>query len=218
MTHYSESYYENVYAGFDNEEFALRWAVGCALVAGYAKNQFENALEFGAGLGQNLAVIHANKKWVVDISDVSQRACEARGFNWRNKLDHVPDQAFDMILSRHSLEHTPDPFSTLQKLRRKAAENANFYLIVPLERSLAVSSLRQFDDHKHLFAWSPEALKNLLLETGWTPTTLAIHNDRLMRRMVALLPRYERAFLLGRRCINALLPKQSAEIIVHARS
>lgn len=214
--HYVDSYYEKVYAGFDDREFARKWALGCAITAGYADLDFDAVLEFGAGLGQNLEVIHARRKWAVDVSDASRRACQIQGIEWRDSLDAVPNESFQMILSRHSLEHVPDPLNTLIKLREKAVPGAQFYLVVPLEHSLAVTSLEQFDEHKHLFSWSPESLKNLLLEAGWAPKTIRIHSGRLLRRMLFMLPRFPHAFGRARRCVTALTPSKSAEIIVRA--
>jgi hypothetical protein len=216
LMHYGKNYYQKVYAGFENEEFAKKWALGCALVAGYTGQHFNAVLEFGAGFGQNLQIIDAAKKWAVDISLPSRRACEAKGFEWRDSLDAVPDRSFDLILSRHSLEHVTNPFEILSKLRSKAAPAATLYVTVPLDRSVAISSLDDFDEHKHLFAWSPESLKNLLLETGWMPQAISIHEGRLFRKMLPLLPRFKQCFYYGRRWISAVAPEKSAEIIVRA--
>jgi SAM-dependent methyltransferase len=218
VTHYDETYYQQVYAGFENVDFARRWALGCALVAGYAGRQFDSVLEFGAGLGQNLEVINARQKWAVDISDVSRQACERKGIIWQNNLDAVPDHAFDMILSRHSLEHVPDPLTTLSKLLHKAKPGAVLFLAVPLDHSLALTSLEQFDEHKHLYSWSRETIKNLLLESGWRPQTISIHSGRLLRRMLFLLPRFPETFRNARLLMSTVNPTKSAEIMVRAES
>src|SRR5689334_9931888 len=96
-TAYNSKYYEDVYAGFENEAFARRWAIGCAITAGYAGREFGAVLEFGAGLGQNLSIIKASSRWAVDVSEESKNACRAKGFEWKGALAEVPDRTFDMI-------------------------------------------------------------------------------------------------------------------------
>jgi SAM-dependent methyltransferase len=217
-TAYNSKYYEDVYAGFENEAFARRWAIGCAITAGYADRQFGSVLEFGAGLGQNLAIIKAKSKWAVDVSEDSKNACRAKGFEWRGALAEIPDRTFDMILSRHSLEHVPEPRRVLLDLHKKSqGTQTELFLIVPLEDSVRVSSLKDFDEHRHLFSWSPETIKNLLLDTGWQPSQIAINNGRFFRKMTAMLPDHPKLFGLGRQLINRFTPSKSAEIIVQAK-
>jgi SAM-dependent methyltransferase len=216
--HYDQKYYEGVYAGFQDQDFARRWALGCAIVGEYDRHDWRNALEFGAGLGQNLEILNAsNSKWAVDVSDQSRDSCRSKGFEWRSTLDEVPDGAFEFILSRHSLEHVPDPYTVLKKLKAKAKENCELVLVVPLDHETAVTDLHKFDEHRHLFSWSPETLKNLLMETGWWVKSIDLHSGRWFRRMTnTMLPRYRLSFNLGRWLVTRCLPMKSGEIIAHA--
>jgi len=216
MSHYDKAYYDEVYAGFEDQNFSTKWALGCAIVGGYADKRYESALEYGAGLGQNLEVLSARRKWAVDINETSRLACQKKNIEWCSSLDMVPDASFDMILARHSLEHVPDPLDVLRRLRSKATRSAELFLIVPFETSVRVSSLSRFDEHRHLFSWSPETLKNLLLECGWLPHRIHVHNGVLLPRMTSWLPRFRKAFVVGRTVLN-LLPWKSAEILASAR-
>ena len=214
--YYNQSYYSDVYAGFEDGQFARRWALGCAIPAGYSDFSWGSVLEFGAGLGQNLEVIQAARKWAVDISEESRVACERKGFKWSSDLKGVPDQAFDMLLARHSLEHVLDPLFVLRELLVKARTAANLFVVVPLDHEKRLTSLTDFDEHRHLFSWSPETIKNLLLEAGWKPVSVKLNNGRLLRRMTALLPQHQTAFSMLRGAINKYTPLKSAEIVVRA--
>ena len=70
-TAYNQDYYDVAFGGFNDPVFRRRWARACALLGGYGDLSSDAALEFGAGLGQNLAEIKAAEKWAVDISVTS---------------------------------------------------------------------------------------------------------------------------------------------------
>lgn len=211
-SHYGSDYYSNVYRGFDDEHFAKRWALGCAIIGGYADKSFSSVLEFGCGLGQNLNVIAAAEKWGVDINDASRHSCARLGFQWRSTLDDVPDGKFDFILARHSLEHVLDPADVLRTLLKKLAPGGSAYIVVPLEEVETGFDHDHFDEHRHLFSWTPLTLKNVLLATGWSVKRIDVTNGSMMPRSVALLPNKKSAFKAVRKFLNhPWIPRRSAE-------
>lgn len=211
--HYDAAYYDNVYAGFGDEEFSRRWARGSLAAMGLGNTEFASVLEFGAGLGQNLAVIQAENKWAVDINPQSKIACESKGFHWTDSLEQTPDGAFDIVLAHHSLEHVTSPYHTLQTLRRKATSRGKLFLAVPLETNELPEAVHKYDEHRHLFSWTPMTLKNLLISTGWKIETLKIHNGLLLVRSLSLLDVSPRAFTSVRNLLSRFAPLKSAEVI-----
>jgi SAM-dependent methyltransferase len=218
LAHYAAGYYDKVYAGFSDDGVARRWALGCLAVMGLAKKDYTRALEFGAGLGQTLATVSAVEKWAVDINLQSRIACESKGFKWCDSLDSVPDLAFDLIISRHSLEHVPSPYDTLQALRRKITPEGRMFLVVPLEDAGIPDDLSDYDEHCHLFSWTPLTLKNLLLATGWKIDLLKIHNGMLFHRSLSLLGAGTAVFLAFRTLATRFGPLRSAEIVAACSS
>ncbi|MCQ8130906.1 class I SAM-dependent methyltransferase [Methylomonas rivi] len=211
--HYDASYYGNVYAGFDNDAFARRWALGSLATMGVENREYAAVLEFGAGLGQNLALIQAREKWAVDIAPESRTACEAKGFKWTDSLEAVPDGIADIIIARHSLEHVASPYETLRALRRKLGPAGKILLAVPVEAGGIPKSLTEYDEHCHLFSWTPTTLKNLLIATGWEIETLKLHNGLLFIRSLLLLNISTTVFLAFRTLTTRFCPLKSAEII-----
>ena len=211
--HYDASYYQRVYAGFDDVSFSRRWAAGCLAVMGVPDREYGAVLEFGAGLGQNLAMIRAVEKWAVDVSPQSRLVCESLGFVWRDGLAAVPDDAFDLILAHHSLEHVDSPHEVLSGLRRKLRRGGELFVVVPIETGELPSTLAEFDSHRHLFAWTPLTLKNLLLATGWRIRRLDVHSGRWFVRSLPLLGAGATTFAGVRKLVTRLLPMRSGEII-----
>lgn len=214
MNKYNLSYYENVYAGFEHPDFARKWAVGCRIAADVPEKVSGKILEFGAGLGQNLAVIDASEKWAVDINSASKDRCEAQGFKWVDSLDAVPEDYFDVIISRHSLEHVHSPNEVLSQLCRKIVTGGRFILVVPYEDMDIPRDIGNLDAHAHLYAWSPMTIKNLLIETGWHLKSLKIHNGMLFKRSLFFLSFGSNIFSFIRKAASKCLPLKSAEIVV----
>lgn len=210
---YDASYYDNVYTGFDNDEFAHCWAIGSLATMGLENKKYRFALEFGVGLGQNLAVIQAEEKWGVDISPQSKLFCESKGFKWTDSLESIPNEMADIVISRHSLEHVSSPYETLSALRRKIRADGKMFLVVPVETVGIPKSLTAFDEHCHLFSWTPMTLKNLLIATGWKIETMTLHNGLLFIRSLYLLKINTAVFLAFRALVTRFGPLKSAEII-----
>lgn len=210
---YDKRYYDAAYSEFDDPVFRRRWALASALTGGYADETFHAALDFGAGLGQNLACIRATEKWAVDINPVSQAACQDQGFIWSDTLDAVPDRHFDAILARHSLEHVPDPHACLEKLCAKAAPNARLYLAVPVERDDVPADLEHFDLQRHLYSWIPHTLRNLCLSAGWQPLWIRKRCGRGLHRSLVLTERAPQLFLTLRDLADRYLERATGEIV-----
>lgn len=212
---YDADYYRRVYGAFADPVFARRWALACALSGGYAGLHWAAALEFGAGLGQNLAVVDAAEKWAVDVSEASRQACVAQGLEWRSGLDRVPDGHFDLLLSRHSLEHVDRPLDILVELRRKARPDGRLVVVVPIESLDLPPRLEAFDEHHHLYAWSPITLKNLCLAAGWRPVRLQRCSARGFLRMLPLAETHPGLFAALRRVADRWAGWRGGEIVIH---
>lgn len=75
-----------------------------------------------------------------------------------NFLDY-PDKSFDLIFSRHSLEHSPMPLLTLMEWRRVSANWLGLVLPAP--------EWYTFKGHNHYSVMNIEQIENLLDVAGW---------------------------------------------------
>lgn len=122
-------------------------------------------LEFGCGLGQN--IYYLSKKGAdikgFDVSKFAIEFCRKKGIATTNNLKK--EKKFDVIFSRHVLEHIQNPFGTLRELREKLNENGKLILILPSEKNEKVSF--KPDKSRHLYCWTFRTINNLLDEAGY---------------------------------------------------
>jgi|GEM_PF-4837071 Methyltransferase domain. len=214
---YDDDYFAAAFAGLADPVFRRRWTCACALTGGFAGVSCRAVLEFGAGLGQNLAGLRAAEKWAVDISEVSAAACRSQGVRWHASVADVPDGHFDVILAHHSLEHVPDPHATLISLRRKAAADGLLFLAVPVEDGAVPADVTRIDFQRHLYSWTPNTLKNLCLSTGWRPLWIKRRCGRGLHCTLALAESAPRLFLALRDLADRFLPRSTGEIVACCR-
>lgn len=214
---YDQGYYATYYPNWGESAASIRYLAACLEARQLRGRSAKRVLDFGAGLGTVLASIDATERVAVDVSDQSHHACRERGFHWYPALDAVPGR-FDLILAIHSLEHTPDPAAILRALKARLAPNGQFVCVVPVETNLSPGPLSEITGHQHLFAWTPETLKNLLLTTGWSLTSVDLVNGRLFHRTTGLLAIHPPLYRLTRALINATLPGKPMEIVAWCNS
>jgi SAM-dependent methyltransferase len=98
--------------------------------------------------------------------------------------EQIPDNAYDLIVASHVIEHMSDPYSVLRTLSSKAKPGGIFYISFPSERSLhlpssvdrertgtvptaATGTLNFCDDDTHTFLPSVREVANVLLPVGF---------------------------------------------------
>lgn len=103
----------------------------------------------------------------------------------RDSLDGIPNEAFDVVIAAHILEHLHDPAAVVRQLCRKLKPGGSIYCEFPSLVSLGLPSMRgslQFcDDDTHVHLPNPYDLANAMLAGG-----VAVLDGKLRRDM----PRY----------------------------
>ncbi len=83
-------------------------------------------------------------------------------------LHELPDEAFDVVVCAHVLEHLEDGLAVLRRLCRKLRAGGGLYLEFPSARSLGLPSARGSlhfcDDPTHVRVYTVAEVCNLLLE------------------------------------------------------
>ncbi len=122
-------------------------------------------LEFGCGLGQNIYRLAELGLDVTgyDVSKFGLDFCKKKSIKVVSDLNKTKN--FDLIFSRHVLEHVRDPFDTLVRLREKLNKNGMIILILPCEKQ-GESELKP-DINRHLYSWNFRTINNLLDEAGY---------------------------------------------------
>jgi SAM-dependent methyltransferase len=148
----------------DDEYYRARSEASARLnFQGVLVNTENCVLEFGCGYGHNIACLP--NAWGYDISDLARKECVRHGIRVYSSIEQIPLGFFDIILSRHTLEHLEDPLGNLVLLGRFLKPDGKLILILPKEKH-SYSSYKP-DMNQHLFCWNFRAINNLLMRAGY---------------------------------------------------
>lgn len=128
----------------------------------------------------------------VDISKHAVEICAEMGFPAKQApMDNLPfpDDAFQLVMMKHVLEHTPDPRTVLREVRRVMRAGAGLFVAVPhagyrrakRDPCNARFYLPQHGGLRHYIYYTPETLSRLLGEEGFK--VVRIHPHLLHRRV-----------------------------------
>ena len=124
----------------------------------------QTVLDVGCGQGQAISVLNRYCQSVIGVTlgNDAQVAQEA-GYDVRladmTFLDQFPDNSFQLVFSRHSLEHSPMPLLTLMEWHRVSRQW--LLLIVPDGEYFGYSG------QNHYYVLTQVQWRNLLEQAGW---------------------------------------------------
>lgn len=136
-------------------------------------NEYDNVLDFGCGSGTTIKNIRCNDKYGIEINPYAREYALKNGVKVFEKIEELEDNFFDVIISNHALEHSPNPFEILKNLYKKLKDNGRFVIYVPsMEDELGKiknmnNSFDENDRDFHLFGWNYQLLSNLFLYAGY---------------------------------------------------
>jgi SAM-dependent methyltransferase len=159
-THYDDRYF--------------RWQASIGEFGGWA-NQTKfleylsadsNVMDFGCGGGFLLKNLNCSKKVGIEVNPSAADTARKNGVEVFSRVDDVPDEYVDLIISNNALEHTLQPLEELKSLYKKLQQGGKIIFVVPCE---AISySYKPKDINHHLFTWSPMCIGNLFEEAGFS--------------------------------------------------
>lgn len=125
----------------------------------------DSVLDVGCGQGQAMGALGGYAKRVVGVTLGNDAdACRENGLEvYRKDMSFLPfaDSEFDLIFSRHSLEHSPMPLLTLMEWHRVSKQW--LCLIVPDLEHFGAGGLN------HYYVLKSEQWRTLLGRAGWKP-------------------------------------------------
>jgi SAM-dependent methyltransferase len=127
-------------------------------------------LDFGCGIGQSIALLP--EAWGWDLSSESREICRSRGISVFEELSDIPSESFDVVFSRHTLEHVPEPRRYLEDARRFARVGGELRLVLPGKERNTVTTVVD-TVNLHLYCWTPQTIVNLLHVAGWHAESVA---------------------------------------------
>jgi SAM-dependent methyltransferase len=173
-------------------------------------------LEYGVGLGWNLAALECRRKIGFDVADFLEPSVRALGIEYIAETKSVPDGTVDVVLCHHTLEHVPDPPIVLGEIRRVLAPAGKLLLFTPLEREAKYSRYIPDEPNHHLYSWNTQSLGNLVRELGFEVAeagTGEFGYSRFAAVWAAKLRLGENGFRCLRRLLHLVKPACEVRII-----
>ncbi|MEO6837579.1 MAG: class I SAM-dependent methyltransferase, partial [Ginsengibacter sp.] len=134
-----------------------------------------NILDVGAGTGaflNTMKVANWNGIGIEPDKNAREKAKELYGITLEDseKIYSLPSQSFDAITLWHVLEHVHDLHEYVEQLKKLLSANGILFIAVPNYTSTDAKIYKEFwaayDVPRHLYHFSPKAMKNLLKAHG----------------------------------------------------
>ncbi len=168
-------------------------------------------LEYGCGFGHNIAAIP--EAWGYDVSELAREQARIHGVNVFSTIEEIPTASFDVVLSRHCLEHLEDPLGNLKLLLTFLKPGGRLVLILPRESNRQASA--EPDVNQHLYCWNAQTITNLLARAGYSVVHARFQSVLGYR---ALLPIWRRlgpsAYYFATLAVGTIF--RSTELVMHA--
>jgi SAM-dependent methyltransferase len=156
---------------------AYPWIAGMRArkLAGHV-HEDDVVLEYGVGMGWNLASLNCSRRLGHDITPFLAPSLAARGIEFVPDTGTIGSGTIDVVICHHTLEHTLEPSAVLEEIRRVLRPEGRLWLSVPYERERSYRRFRPDEPNHHLYSWNVQTLGNLVMELGFE-----LRNARLGR-------------------------------------
>ena len=131
-------------------------------------------VEFGVGMGWNLAALHCRERIGIDLGKHLAPTLRAHGITFIDRSEALADGSATVAVCHHVLEHVPHPADTLVELRRILAPGGRLLLFVPYEAERRYRRYVVDEPNHHLYAWNAQTLGNLVADCGFAVISAGI--------------------------------------------
>lgn len=208
---YDCNYHNVVHRGMMEDEFYYQ-----TRAKAYARLYFDDrdrearVLDYGCGLGQTIAALPNACGY--DASAEAREVARAHGITVYETPEAIPQQAHDVVICRHALEHMPDPLAALQRLRSYLRPEGKLILILPRERHYTTDFAP--DLNMHLFSWNFRCINNLLSIAGFSVSANKTFYNLGYRKLLPLARLNFRLYEIATVLVGYWY--RNGEIVIHA--
>jgi SAM-dependent methyltransferase len=127
----------------------------------------DTVLEYGVGLGWNLAAIQCARKLGFDVGEFLEPAVRQLGIEFVSEISQLPEGSIDLVVCHHTLEHAWHPPELLASIHRLLRSGGRLLLFVPYEKERRYRQFRPGEPNHHLYSWNVQTLGKLVEEAGF---------------------------------------------------
>jgi 2-polyprenyl-3-methyl-5-hydroxy-6-metoxy-1,4-benzoquinol methylase len=160
----TEKHYDKVYFDTQWEGSKLGSKINKIIFKPYL-DQAETVIDFGCGGGYLLNELAIKNPIGIEINTAAHEIARSLGIDVHERLETIPDEVADVIISNHALEHVSSPFEVMQELHKKLKPSGMIVITVPSDRPSL--SFKDVDRDFHLYSWSANNLGNMMKATGF---------------------------------------------------
>ena len=181
----------------------------------------DTVIEFGAGLGWNLAQLQCAHRIATDLEDFLPADLKNSGVQFVADSTEIAPNSADVLICHHVLEHVENPADMLREASRILKPAAKLLIFVPFEKE---SKYRNFDPNEpnhHLYSWNCQTLGNLVASQGFTVTESTISQfgyDRFAAKQSLRFGLGEPAFRAIRRLAHLFRPAEEVRLVATKNS
>lgn len=176
----------------------------------------DRVLEYGVGLGWNLAALDCAYRAGYDIGEFLEEPVGKHGIEFVHRTDALTKESFDVVLCHHVLEHTLSPAAVLSEVRQLLRPQGKLLLYVPYEKERRYRTFNASEPNHHLYSWNVQTLGNLVQECGMSVQQGSIEMfsyDRFSSVWAVRLGVGERGYRLIRRLVHAAYPCLEVRVV-----
>ena len=173
-------------------------------------------LEYGVGLGWNLASLACARKLGLDVGEFLEGAVRQQGIAFLTDPGSIPDASIDVVLCHHMLEHAWQPAEVLASIHRMLRPAGRLLLFVPYEKERRFRHFDRAELNHHLYSWNVQTLGNLVQDARFDVRTAGLARfgqERFAAIWAARLRLGETGFRIGRWLANTLKNEYEVRIV-----
>jgi SAM-dependent methyltransferase len=176
----------------------------------------DTVVEFGAGLGWNLANLNCARRIATDLEDFLPAKLKRAGVEFHSGSAALSDATAHVIICHHVLEHVEDPGEMLREARRILKPQGKILVFVPYEKEAKYRHYDPNEPNHHLFSWNAQTLGNLVAAQEFTVLSCKIGEfgyDRFASKLAIRFHLGENGFRAIRRLAHAFRPGREVQLV-----
>jgi SAM-dependent methyltransferase len=173
-------------------------------------------LEYGVGLGWNLAALQCARKIGLDVGEFLESAVRQRGIEFVTSPAAIPHSSADAVICHHALEHAWQPTEVLADSLRMLRPSGRLLLFVPYEKERRYRRFDPDEPNHHLYSWNVQTLGRLVQDAGFLVQTASIGRfgqERFAAIWAARLGLGEGGFRAWRYVANTLKNEREVRVV-----
>jgi len=177
--------------------------------------QTDIVIEFGVGLGWNLAQLTCARRIGMDIEDFLPPALKPV-VEFVETTTVIPNESADVLICHHVLEHVENPAEMLREARRVLKDNGQLLAYVPFEKERRYRHYDPAEPNHHLYSWNAQTLGNLVNSAGLMIEKCDLGKfgyDRFAAKLSLRFGLGENGFRMFRRFAHMLKPGREVRLV-----